>query len=160
MLTRREALAVVVAASATALAQTKPNFTGRWQIDAARSPDAPPDLVEVIDHRDPKVVIETSVSMSQPLGIAIAGLLAPKLQLATDASKNANELPPGLTLISNSEWQGDRLVTKWRIEGLPNGPLDGTWTRYLTDAGKTMVVDVLAAPRHERVETKLVFVKK
>src|SRR6266849_5853778 len=161
MLSRRQILATVVGCSAAALAQSKPNFSGRWQIDTARTThQAPDDLVEVIDHREPKLRIETTFSMNQSVGVALASLLAPKLELTTDTAGNSSELPPGIKLLSNSKWQGDRLVTNWRLEGLPNGPMEGTWTRYLADGGKTMLVDLLAAPGHERVEAKLIFAKK
>jgi len=124
MQTRRQALAAM-AVGAAAFAQGKPNFTGRWIIDLARTTfRVPADFTEIIDHRDSVLKIETSVDTHQAIGLSIASLLAPSLQLTTTGDENSNSMPMGLTLLARSRWDGQRLVSKWRLDGLPGGSLE------------------------------------
>ena len=160
MQTRREILTVLVASSA-ALAQSKPNFSGRWQVDPSRGTfAAPADLTEVIDHREAAISIDTTVNMSQGTGLALASLLAPRMRLTTNGAQDSNAMPMGLSLASQSHWQGDRLVTEWRISGMPNGAMTGSWARSLADGGRLMIVELTAIAGDRRVEAKLLFVRK
>jgi len=49
-------------------------------------------------------------------------------------------MPLGLSLATKSHWDGDRLVTEWRLSGL-NAPMSGTWTRNLSGPS-AMVVEL------------------
>ena len=146
--------------SSGALAQSKPNFSGRWQVDPSRCTIAvPADLTEVIDHREPVIDLETTVNMGQSTGLALASLLAPRVRLTTSGAQHTNAMPMGLSLASESRWQGDRLVTEWRISGMPSA-MTGAWTRYLSDDGKSMIVELTAAAGDRRVEATLLFARR
>src|ERR1700737_904525 len=139
MHTRREVIMALLAGSAIATAQPKPNFSGQWAIDTSRTTfQVPPDLAETIDHRDPVLVVKTSWDRNRPAGLAIAGLLAPSVELNTNGTQTSSNLPPGLTLKSTARWDGDKLVADWDLPGLDHW----TWIRYLTDGGHTMGVEV------------------
>jgi hypothetical protein len=154
MQTRREVIALLGGA-AIATAQPKPNFSGHWIIDTNRTTfQVPADLSETIDDHDRVVVVQTNWDRNRPAGLAIAGLLAPLVVLDATGTQSSNNIPPGLVLRSTSHWDGDKLVTNWNLLGLPNGSDHGNWTRYLTDGGRTMVVEIKAS-----VQTKLVFTK-
>ena len=160
MQTRRDVLAALLASPFLAVAQSKPDFSGRWRVDTARSTFAvPPALTEVIEHREPTLSIDTTVDTNQPVGLALASLLGPRLHLTTTGAAETNSMPEGLSLASQSHWQGERLVTDWKLSGLQNGAMTGSWTRYLSDGGKAMTVELVAALGERRVETKLVFAK-
>lgn len=156
MQTRREAIALLTGAT-VALAQRKPNFSGQWIIDTARTNfvGAPPDLGEIVDHRDPVLIVRSSWDPNRRAGVSIAGLLAPSVELNSGGATTSSNVPPDLKLKCISHWDGEKFVTDWDLLGLPNGDDHGTWTRYLTDDGRTMVVEVKAS-----VQTKLVFTKK
>jgi hypothetical protein len=160
MRTRREALAAM-AMGVAAFAQGKPNFTGRWTIDLSRTTfRVPADFTEIIDHRDPTLRIETSFDTNQAAGLSIASLLAPSLRLSTTGEEDSNPLPMGLTLLARSHWERARLVSKWRLDGLPSGTLEGTWSRYLDTDGKIMQVDLTAGSGSQTTEAKFAFTKK
>ena len=147
-------LALVLASTALFAASSKPNFSGRWRLDEARSSrEAPAALVETIDHREPTVRIDSDWDHNVATGVSNAAILAPAMQLTTDGTEATSEMPLGMSLATKSHWEGVKLVTEWRVNGLQRA-LSGTWTRYLTGPN-TMVVDAVAGQMRE----KLVFGK-
>ena len=147
-------LALVLASAALFAAPSKPNFSGKWLLDERRSSrDAPPALMETIDHREPAVRIDSEWDHNLATGITNAALLAPAMRLTTDGTDATSEMPLGLSLATKSHWEGNKLVTEWRVSGLQR-PLSGTWTRYLTGPS-TMVVEAVAGQSRQR----LVFAK-
>lgn len=155
MQTRREAIALLAGAG-LAMAQPKPNFSGHWVIDSARTTfqGTPPDLTETIDHRDPVMIVKASWDPSRRAGVAIAGLLAPSVEINSNGTPTSSHVPPDLTLKCTSHWDNDKLVTTYDL-GLPNGADHGTWTRYMIDGGRSMVVEVNAS-----VQARLFFTRK
>jgi hypothetical protein len=157
--TRRQVIAAMFASAAIGLsAPEKPNFSGRWRLDPSRSSkDAPADLAETIDHREPVIRIDTAWDRTRPAGVSNGAILAPAVQLKSDGTESSNDVPMGLSVVTKSHWDGDKLVTEWRLNGL-DVPLSGTWTRYLT--GPTaMVVDSVAESNGRRLTARYVFAK-
>src|ERR1700730_13357296 len=112
-------LAVVLASAALFAAPSKPNFSGKWRLDEARnSREAPAALVETIDHREPAVRIDSDWDHNVATGVSNAALLAPAMQLTTDGTEATSEMPMGMSLATKSHWDGDKLVTEWRVNGL------------------------------------------
>src|SRR5207244_3181476 len=115
---------VVWFAFAIVAAAEKPDFTGRWRIDSAKSthtstplknpePNAPPPPPPppppdpnappiVITHNDPMLTIQESASHV--------------VQLTTDGQENVNRLSGSRLNRSTSRWDGDKLVTTWTLE--------------------------------------------
>jgi hypothetical protein len=142
------------ASAALFAAPSKPNFSGKWRLDQGRSSrEAPAALVETIDHREPALRIDSDWDHNVATGVTNAAILAPAMQLTTDETEATSEMPLGMSLVTKSRWDGNKLVTEWRVNGLQR-PLSGTWTRYLTGPN-TMVVDSAAG----QVREKLVFGK-
>ena len=159
MQTRRQVITTMLVSAAGVLAApAKPNFSGRWRLDPSQnSKDAPADLTETIDHREPVLRIDTHWDPSVATGVSNAAFLAPTVQLKSDGTETSNEVPMGLSLTTKSHWDGDKFVTEWRLNGLQT-PMSGTWTRYLT--GPTaMVVDSVAESSSHRVTARFVFAK-
>jgi hypothetical protein len=156
MMTTRRGLLTMACTVPLALALAKPSLTGTWALDATRTTfAAPPDLVVTMEQRDSVLYVQTTWDRSRPAGLAIAGLLASQLELTTNGAASTNNVPPGLKLTSTSHWVNDKLITEWELTGLPSGSDHGVWTHYLTDDGKTMVVE-----QQSGVPAKLVFTKR
>jgi|ERR1051326_737626 hypothetical protein len=160
MLTRRQLISTILVGAVSGLqaAAEKPNFSGRWQIDRRHSPkDAPADLTETIDHREPVIRVDTDWDHNVATGVSNAAILAPAVQLKSDGTQTSNDLPLGMSLTTKSHWDGNKLVTEWRLDGL-NTPMNGTWTRYLTGPS-AMVVDAVTESGGHRVTARFEFVK-
>lgn len=150
--------AIFATAASGLAAPSKPNFSGRWRLDPSRnSKDAPADLTETIDHREPVIRIDTDWDKGVATGISNAAILAPAVQLKSDGSETSDDLPLGLSLATKSHWDGDKLVTEWRLNGL-DAPMSGTWTRYLTGPS-TMVLDSVAESSGHRITARFAFLK-
>ena len=159
MQTRRQMITAMLASAAGGLAAAaKPNFTGRWHLDPRHSSkEVPAGLMETIDHREPVIRIDTAWDHNVATGVSNAAILAPAVELKSDGAESSNEMPLGLSIATKSHWDGDKLVTEWRLSGL-NGPMNGAWTRYLTGPN-TMVVDSVAESGGHRVSTRFIFAK-
>jgi hypothetical protein len=55
--------AIVLASTVLAVALTKPNFSGTWSMDKARSYGIPPDMTQTltISHKDEQIEMETKI---------------------------------------------------------------------------------------------------
>jgi hypothetical protein len=136
-------------AFAIVAAAEKPDFSGRWRIDGAKSthtstplknpePNAPPPPPPppppdpnappiVITHKDPMLTIQESASHA--------------VQLTTDGQENVNRLSGSRLNRSTSRWDGDRLVTKWTLEADGEKLAEGTDVRSLAENGTVMIDD-------------------
>ena len=158
MLTPRQIITIILASGAVLAAPSKPNFSGHWRLDQSRSSkEVPADLVETIDHRESVIRVDTEWDPSKRTGVSNAPMLAPTLQLKSDGTESSNEVPVGLSLVTKSHWDGDKLVTEWHLNGM-NNPMSGTLTRYLTDTN-TMAVDLVTEGAGNRITARFVFVK-
>jgi hypothetical protein len=108
-------LALLVAGSAWTQ-DAKPNFSGTWNIDLAKSdfgPAPPPDsLVAVIDHKEPNIKIATT--QKGPMGE-----VSNERTLTTDGKENINKMrtPVGDSdMKSTSKWDGKKLITASTME--------------------------------------------
>jgi len=141
------ACAVWFAAFAIIAAAEKPDFTGRWRIDSAKSthsstplknpePNAPPPPPPppppdpnappiVITHKDPMLTIQESASHV--------------VQLTTDGRENVNRQSGGRLNRSTSRWDGDALVTTWTLEADGVKIAEGTDVRSLGENGTVLI---------------------
>jgi len=148
-------LALAVLALATA---AKPNFSGRWRVDERQSSrGVPAGLEQTVDHRDPVLRIDSTWDHTRPASVAYIAMLAPTVQTMTDGSETANDVPPGMSIATKSHWDGEKLVTEWRVTGLA-AEMRGEWTRRLNGTGN-MVVDAVTETAGRRVTARFLFVK-
>jgi hypothetical protein len=143
---------------------TKPDFTGRWEVQKTLStartifvkhpelkgPPAPVAPVghefdtmrpQTITHRDPNLVI-----VDEPTG----GLSARTFKLTTDNKPNITELPGGGINRSSTRWEGSQLVTEWALEQDGTVILRGTDRRTLSPDGSRLVQErTVLTPLHE-----------
>ena len=114
---------VLAAASLTLLVATgawtqdaKPDFSGTWSVDLAKSdfgPAPPPDsIVAVIDHKGSTIKIATTQKSAM-------GEVSNERTLTTDGKDNVNKMrtPAGdADMTSTSKWDGRKLITVSHME--------------------------------------------
>ena len=148
-------IAVVLAVAASLLvarAESKPNFTGRWELERGASERDPgestgPRVVEVIRHDEPVLVIDRTIKRD-------SGDMHDVVKLRTDGVEVENPVGNG-TVKSKSRWDDNKLITEGQMEGAP--PLREV--RETDDKGR-MIVTMDFKTETESRTMRLVFVKK
>jgi hypothetical protein len=151
-------LLLILAASAGAQ-DAKPDFSGKWVLDAAKSdfgPSPPPEFItHVIEHKEPNIKIVTSQKSMQ-------GETTNERNLTTDGKDNTNKmrLMGGEQEVkSSSRWDGGKLATtmKFDVQGTPI-ELNDTWE--LSEGGKVLTILRLAKTPQGDFTVKTVFNKQ
>jgi hypothetical protein len=149
------AVVAVVAFTASLAAQSKPNFSGTWKLNVAKSDFGvlPPSngRTDVIDHKDPNLTDNVSDDAAQ-------GKQEYKLTITTDG-KEAVNTPGGLEMKSVTNWDANNLVfnTKLQFQG-SDVAIKTIWA--LSDDGKTLTESAhLESPLGE-TDQKLIFEKQ
>ncbi len=119
---------VVCLCASLATAQTKPNFSGAWKLNAEKSKftgGGPDNLSIKIDHKEPALTEDWA--MSTPNGDRSF-----QAKYTTDGKETEQEVM-GRTAKTSAKWEGDALVIEFKSEG-------GFFKRKLTLSadGKTM----------------------
>jgi hypothetical protein len=133
--------AVLLAVAALPAQTGRPNLTGKWVLDVAKSDfgqyPPPESITQVIDHKEPKLrIVTTSRQKDQ------AADLTNEQNLTTDGRENTNRLKMMGTeqdVKSVGRWDGDKLTMKmtFQIQGAPI-EFNDTWT--LSDGGKLLTL--------------------
>ena len=127
----------------------RPNFSGRWELDKAKShlpPASPADLTQVIDQRESQIKITTSSRSwrpDQPIAITLFALTIPEFAATSDNTESTQRFGPG-ELQSRTRWEGRNLVTDWKLAKAGEVAAQGRWVRRLSEDGKTQYVDITA----------------
>ncbi len=140
---------LMVALALRVEAAERPDFSGLWIPDVARSltqkelkgktdapaPPAPPTAEELpqvrIEHHEPKLTVSFLDSQ---------GELLSSLAMTTDGAEAANERGGGMVHRSTTVWKGPALVTTWRLESRGTKLIGGTDTRELGDGGRLLTI--------------------
>ena len=143
---RRTMLSVLALASLSAALMSgadKPNFTGSWKMNPAKSdfgPIPPPDKLErTIKHDDPKLAVST-------LNAGPQGEMKSDSMYTTDGKDSINKTA-GTEVKSVAAWDGDKLTIKYKreVQGMEISFAE-TWT--LSADGKVLtVVNDLSTPQ-------------
>jgi hypothetical protein len=146
---------VVLALAASVSAQSKPNFSGTWKLNVAKSDFGvlPPSngRTDVIDHQEPNLKDSVSDDAAQ-------GQQNYTLSITTDGKEAINR-PGGLEMKSVAKWDTSNLVvnSKLDLQGNEVG-IKTTWA--LSDDGKTLTESIhLESPMGE-TDQKMVFEKQ
>ena len=129
-------LAGLLLLAASASAQTKPNFSGDWKMNAAKSNfgqmPAPSSLTEKITHTDPSLKVQTAQSGD-------FGDLNSDFSFTTDGKECQNAMGDMFKMTSTVKWDGDILMfdSKMDIQGNAMTGVD-KWS--LSPDGKTLTV--------------------
>lgn len=147
-------LAVVVSIASLA-AQSKPNFSGTWKLNVAKSDFGvlPPSngRTDVIDHQEPNLKDSVSDDSAQ-------GQQNYTLSMTTDGKEAINK-PGGLDMKSTAAWEANTLVVNAKLQFQGSDvSIKTNWA--LSDDGKTLTENVhLESPMGE-TDQKMVFEKQ
>ncbi|MFN3325545.1 MAG: hypothetical protein ACK5AZ_18780 [Bryobacteraceae bacterium] len=151
----RLALVLSLALAAAPGWAEKPNFTGEWEMDAARSDfgglPAPDKLVRRVDHREPNLKISTTQATQM-------GEIKTDFTYTTDGREHTNMIR-GSEFRSTLQWDEDILVvtSKRSFQGSELTIIE-RWTA--AKDGKSMVVDTLVSRPGGESKVKVFLVKK
>ena len=151
----RYLLVVATLFSSLLVAADKPDFSGEWVMNAAKSDwgqiPPPSKFIRKIDHKDPNMAMNTTIASSQ-------GEMSTDVKYTTDGKEATNSIR-GTDVKGTMSWAGNdiQLVTKRQI---PDGELVQKEDWKLSADGKTMdVTSKMTAPQGE-MTLKLVLEKK
>jgi hypothetical protein len=159
MKTRVSVVTAALLLTFTAAAQSLPDFSGTWTLDAAKSdfgPMPPPDsIVMVIDHKEP--TLKMTVTQKSQMGDATNDST-----YTTDGKDNVNKVRSAAgeqNFKSTTKWSGKVLATNRTIEaqGMSIG-IDETWD--LSPDGKVMTINRTLNTPQGAFNTKMVLNKK
>jgi type 1 fimbria pilin len=147
---------MIAAVASVALAADKPNFSGDWKLNAAKSNfgplPAPATYTRKVTHAEPSITIEDTQTGS------VAGDQHDRRSYTTDGTEisyqaNGADVKAGLT------WDGDALQinAKASIQGMDIVIKDKI---ALSDGGKTMTDSVHIATPQGEIDLTLVFDKQ
>jgi hypothetical protein len=148
--TQLSALPVIFLAMsfAFAQAQSKPDFSGKWKLNVAKSDfggaPGPSDLDVAIRHHDPELLVTQTVE-GQNL----------EFKLGTDGKEYSNETPDG-TMKTTLHWESDVLIGVSDYAG--NATFKDKW--WLTDNGQTMRLTRHISSSRGEQDLSLVFDKE
>lgn len=156
--TRRSArltLLLVTSWLGAATAQSAPNLTGTWALDAAKSNfgqlPAPQNRSDVIDHREPQLTIKRTILQDgTPASL--------DLKYTIDGKPHPNTTPQG-QITSTLTWEGRVLVMKSQV------PTDGGAAEIvdrmtLSSDGKTLTQDRTISVQGQEIKQTIVLVKQ
>jgi hypothetical protein len=153
---------------------SKPNFSGRWELDKSSSiakttfvnhPElsGPPAPVAPVGHAFDTMRPQTITHREPSLAIvdeAAGGLPARSLKLSTDGRENVSEIPGGGVNRSTTRWDGEQLVTEWILEHDGSPTMRGTDRRSLSKGGSVLLDErTVVTPLHE-TQFRIVWVRK
>lgn len=130
-------LLVTMILAGMAVAADKPNFSGEWTVDAAKSewgPMPPPQsMTRKVDHSDPTLSY-TEATVGGPQGDTTV-----TMKCSTDGKETTNEMM-GTPVKTTAKWEGDALTVSAKLDLQGNEiTLIDKWTlsadgKVLTDA--------------------------
>ncbi len=153
---RRIWIALVVAAlfNIAAFAQ-KPNFSGTWKLNLAKSDfgplPAPTSRTDVIEHNDPNLKDSSNADTAQ-------GKQEYTANYATDGKEVTNKMGPR-EVKSTATWEGNNLVVNSKTSFNDNDiTIKSIWT--LSDDGKTLTQNVHFTSPMGEADQKAVYEKQ
>src|SRR3954468_15556406 len=145
------ALAAAIVLPFTARAQTKPDFSGTWTLDASKS-DAPMGRGGRGGPPGPMTITQTADTLTQKRG-------EQTLTYKLDGSESANEVQGrgGVqTVKAKAHWEGSKLVIESTRE-IQGFALTTKEERTLSADGKEMTVQTTASTPQGDINNKQVF---
>ena len=129
-------LAGLLFAAASASAQTKPNFSGDWKLNTAKSNfgqlPAPSSLTQKITHDDPTLNVQTAQTSD-------FGDFNSDFKFTTDGKECQNAMGDQFHMTSTVKWEGDILTFDSKMD-FQGAAMTGTDKWTLSPDGKTITV--------------------
>ena len=151
-------LQVILLLSSAAVAQDKPNFSGKWALDTAKSDfgelPAPDSQTNIIEHKDPNIKLTQTIRGQDVSG----GEASSERYYTTDGKESSNKVGQQ-EVKSTCRWDGKRLVIDTKLD-TPAGPVEIKDSWELADGGKQLVAKRdFKGPQGERSQ-RLLFNKQ
>jgi hypothetical protein len=140
--------------SGSAFAQGKPDFSGTWTLDTAKSDMGQGRASAQAPTRTVTVVIKQT-----PGALVIDRKAGERVETATlklDGSESINKSPSGQDIKSTSQWVGSTLVTK-SMMATGEGTAETSDVRSLSADGKVMTIDMTRKTPRGDVRQKLIY---
>jgi hypothetical protein len=133
---RRAVVTGVIVLLCATIAQAKPNFSGRWKMNASRSDfgpiTTPSSLVQQVTHEDPALKVVTTQ-------VGEMGEFTVDSSYTTDGKECVNKFRD-IERRSTVNWDGDSLVIESKMDIGGNAVTIGEkWS--LSDDGKTLTIN-------------------
>jgi len=129
-------LAGLLLVAASASAQAKPNFSGDWKLNTAKSNfgamPAPTSLTQKIVHNDPQLEVQTAQSGD-------FGDFNSDFKFTTDGKECQNAMGNDFHMTTTAKWDGDVLVMDSKMDFQGNA-MSGSDKWMLSPDGKTITV--------------------
>lgn len=137
----------------------KPDFTGKWSLDAAKSDfgqmPAPDSIVHDIDHKEPNVKITTTQKST-------AGETSNTRTFSTDGKESTNKISmmgAEYPVATSAKWEGQSLAVSASFDAQGNAiQLNDTWA--LSPDGKVLTIARVAKTPQGDFTTKSVYNKQ
>ena len=145
---------IILAFSGSAFAQAKPDFSGTWTLDMAKS-----DLGQGKPSTQAATRTVTVVIKQTPAVLAIERKAGERVETATlklDGSESVNKSPSGQDIKSTSRWVASTLVTK-SMMSTGDGTAEMSDVRSLSADGKVMTIDMTRKTPRGDVKQKLIY---
>ena len=145
---------ITLAFSGSAFAQGKPDFSGTWTLDIAKS-----DMGQGRPSAQAAIPTVTVVIKQTPAVLAIERKVGERVEKATlklDGSESINKSPSGQDIKSTSQWVDSTLVTK-SMMATGEGSAEISDVRSLSADGKVMTIDLTRKTPKGDVRQKLIF---
>lgn len=146
---------VKASAPAAAANGAKPNYSGTWKLNVAKSDfgpiPAPDSRTDVIEHNDPILKVSTAQEGAQ-------GKQEYTLNMTTDGKEMINN-PGGLEVKSIGGWEANNLVVNVKLKFQDND-VEAKTTWLLSADGKTMTQNQHLTTAMGELDQKMVFEKQ
>ena len=144
--------------SGSAFALGKPDFSGTWTLDVAKSDMGKARLsAGALEASKLTIVIKQSPAVLATTRNVGRGPETTILKL--DGSESINKSPSGLDIRSTSRWEGPTLVTK-SVMSTGHGTTESTLVRSLSADGKVMTIDTTIKTSNGVKKQKLIYNKQ
>jgi hypothetical protein len=145
---------ITLAFFGSVFAQGKPDFSGTWTLDMAKSDMGQGRPSAQAATRTVTVVIKQTSAV-----LAIERKAGERVETATlklDGSESINKSPSGQDIKSTSRWVGSTLVTK-SMMAMGEGTAEMSDVRSLSADGKVMTIDMTRKTPRGDVKQKLIY---
>jgi hypothetical protein len=133
----------------------KPNYSGTWKLNVAKSDfgpiPGPETRTDVIDHKDPMLKVSTAQEGPQ-------GKQDYTLNMSTDGKENTNT-PGGLEVKSVGGWEANNLVLNIKLK-IQDNDIEAKATWVLSEDGKTLTQNQHLTTAMGELDQKMVFEKQ
>ena len=122
-----------------------PDLTGVWELVSASGTTTPPGFVMRATQSDGslRVASEWTPPEDGKYGLTLIGVTVPQAAFSFNGSEDVNQAGP-FVVHSNTRWEGPRLVTAWNTSEFRGTSFKGTWTRSLSEDGRTLTLQISA----------------